>query len=69
MYAPSSTSRLRALPPMTRLLHELTRLVWDWETRRTTRMDLLDMPEYLLRDIGLTREAAEAEAAKPFWER
>lgn len=38
-----------------------------WLFRRRTRRSLADMPEHLLLDIGLTRDAARSEAEKPFW--
>jgi uncharacterized protein YjiS (DUF1127 family) len=34
------------------------------ERRRLRQMD-----DHLLEDIGLTREVADREASKPFWER
>jgi uncharacterized protein YjiS (DUF1127 family) len=40
-----------------------------WLDRRRRRQALQDLAErsYLLADIGLTREEALREAAKPFW--
>ena len=35
--------------------------------RRRTRADLADLDARLLRDIGVTRMDAAAEARKPFW--
>jgi uncharacterized protein YjiS (DUF1127 family) len=35
--------------------------------RRRQRLDLSELDEHLLKDIGLSRSAARAEAAKPFW--
>ncbi|WP_407528733.1 DUF1127 domain-containing protein [Methylobacterium oryzisoli] len=35
--------------------------------RRRQRLDLAQLDARLLRDIGLTREQAGAEAAKGFW--
>lgn len=42
--------------------------VVQWDTRRKSRRALKDMEPHLLRDIGLDRFAAQAEAAKPFWQ-
>ena len=50
-----------------RLLQAIDRPFAAWETRRRFRAQLRDMPEYLLRDIGLDIEDARAEADKPFW--
>ena len=38
-----------------------------WAARRALRADLLRQPDSVLRDFGLAREDAAAEAAKPFW--
>ena len=38
-----------------------------WNRREAQRRHLLELDERLLRDVGLSREDAEAEAAKPFW--
>ncbi|MCA8880149.1 MAG: DUF1127 domain-containing protein [Rhodobacteraceae bacterium] len=35
---------------------------------RKSRRDLATLPDHLIRDIGLTREAAAEEAARPFWD-
>lgn len=35
-----------------------------WRQRR----DLADLDDYLLRDIGVTREQARREAGRPFWQ-
>lgn len=38
-----------------------------WQQRRQGRRQLLALDDYLLRDIGISRLQAEAEADKPFW--
>ena len=38
-----------------------------WGQRRRQRTALGDLDEHLLSDIGMTREQARCEAAKPFW--
>jgi len=42
---------------------------WNWLDRPFQRIALRDIADnpHLLRDIGLTREEALREAAKPFW--
>lgn len=37
--------------------------------RMRERRRLRQMDDHLLEDIGLTREVADREASKPFWER
>ncbi|MGY8631901.1 DUF1127 domain-containing protein [Bradyrhizobium sp. 14AA] len=42
---------------------------WIWLDRQYERKDLRDIADdpHLLNDLGLTREEAIREAAKPFW--
>lgn len=58
------SSRLFVRP---RLLEALM-LVESWLDRRRQRVALRELDDHMLRDIGLSRAAAEAEAAKRFWE-
>ena len=41
--------------------------VTKWATRRRTRIALSKLDAHLLVDVGLTREQANAEAARVFW--
>ena len=38
-----------------------------WQDRVSGRQQLLRLDDHVLRDIGITRLQAEAEASKPFW--
>ncbi|MGH6899263.1 MAG: DUF1127 domain-containing protein [Geminicoccaceae bacterium] len=38
-----------------------------WQERSRGRQQLMMLDEHVLRDIGITRLQAEAEAHKPFW--
>ena len=52
------------------VLHALVRAVatgWAWHDRTRQRRALRELSDHLLRDIGLDRGAALAEATKPFW--
>jgi uncharacterized protein YjiS (DUF1127 family) len=40
---------------------------WEWGERARQRRALRELPDYLLRDIGVSRDEAELEAHKPFW--
>lgn len=42
---------------------------WSWLDRRLQRIALREIADdpHLLKDLGLTREQALREAAKPFW--
>lgn len=39
----------------------------DWQERALMRHRLASLDDRMLDDMGLTRAAVEAEAAKPFW--
>lgn len=63
-----------AAAPLFPILAQLARkggnaLDWllDGLDRYRQRRALRGMPEYLLKDMGLSRADAEQEAAKPFW--
>ena len=38
-----------------------------WSERHRERVRLRDLDDRRLRDLGLTREAVEREAGRPFW--
>jgi uncharacterized protein YjiS (DUF1127 family) len=40
-----------------------------WRARRRQRQTLAALNDYLLNDIGVSRDEARREAAKPFWRR
>lgn len=50
-------------------LHTLAGTLGRWRTRARSRAELARLAEEprLLADVGLTREVALREAAKPFW--
>lgn len=58
-----SRSRLTSTAP----LLSLVRLVAECYRRAASRRQLGELDARLLRDIGLSREAALQEARKPFW--
>jgi uncharacterized protein YjiS (DUF1127 family) len=41
----------------------------EWQQRSAGRRELLNLSERDLRDIGITRNEAQAEANKPFWQK
>ncbi|MFM2480967.1 DUF1127 domain-containing protein [Celerinatantimonas sp. YJH-8] len=43
-------------------------LLNSWHERHRTRQQLASMPDYLLRDIGLTEQDRQQELNKPFWQ-
>ena len=38
-----------------------------WQARARQRRQLAQLEDHRLKDLGLTREEAMAQAAKPFW--
>ena len=54
------------------LLHRLVAGIADalerWRQRQEQRRALAMLSDHLLRDIGLTRQDAEQELRKPFWQ-
>jgi uncharacterized protein YjiS (DUF1127 family) len=48
-------------------LRSLTCWIWTCAERSAQRRALLDLDDDRLRDIGLSRSEARAEAEKPFW--
>ena len=45
----------------------LLKTLWLWQERARGRQQLREFDDHMLRDIGITRLQAEAEATKPFW--
>ncbi|MCB5409346.1 DUF1127 domain-containing protein [Pseudogemmobacter faecipullorum] len=67
----SSLPALPALPvqgPLTaRLLIGLAMQITRFDERRRSRRALSRLDDYMLRDIGISHAAREAEIARPFW--
>jgi len=57
-----------ALPLIFRRRPGLFARLWRMAALRRQRLDLARLDDRLLRDIGLTRTAAETEAARPAWD-
>ena len=55
--------------PLARKLPRLPQLpLARWRRIRRERLQLLELNDYMLSDIGITREEAGREAARPFWD-
>ncbi|RVB74478.1 MULTISPECIES: DUF1127 domain-containing protein [unclassified Mesorhizobium] len=62
-----SVSRFRRRPfPFIALCR--LRLLARWHDRYLQRLDLAEIDEHLLRDLGLTPEDVRHECAKSFWQ-
>ena len=48
-------------------LQWIVRDVVEWNERSRQRKALADLDDRLLKDVGITRSAAAAEASQPFW--
>ncbi|CAG9298208.1 DUF1127 domain-containing protein [Celerinatantimonas diazotrophica] len=61
----------RNQPAMTwrQIFHKAAVVMNHWQDRHHTRQHLQDMPEYLLRDIGLDKQERQDEVNKYFWQR
>ena len=46
---------------------KLAKLLWFWHERSQQRWHLTTLTARDLEDVGISPEAAAAEAAKPFW--
>lgn len=57
----------RPLPLMAVLAVRVAVTLSKWSVRARTRKSLKGLDPHLLRDIGLTPDAAEIEANKRFW--
>ncbi|MER8484437.1 DUF1127 domain-containing protein [Mesorhizobium sp. M1322] len=69
--APSavSASRFGRRPfPFIILRRVLLRLLARWYDRHLQRLDLAEIDEHLLRDLGLTSDDVRRECAKSFWQ-
>lgn len=63
---PLSDRRVLQLGPRTKLL-KIYGILTTWFARWKQRRALARLDGRLLEDIGVTREQANREAAKPFW--
>jgi len=57
----------RSLPMLAVVSVKFAACVTKWATRRRTRLTLKQLDAWQLNDVGLTPEAARAEAQKVFW--
>ena len=55
------------LPSAAHALIALAVVMTKWDRYRRTRKTLKELEPHLLRDIGLSHDAAQIEAGKPFW--
>lgn len=49
-------------------LFRIFELMSIWNERARQRRELMEIPEYLLRDMGITAEDVYREIRKPFWQ-
>jgi hypothetical protein len=47
--------------------HHILATAHTWSERRRQRLRLQELDEWMLKDIGITREEADGEVRKPFW--
>jgi uncharacterized protein YjiS (DUF1127 family) len=56
------------LPSAAHVLIAIAVVLTRWDRYRRTRKTLKNLEPHLLKDIGLTSDAARHEAKKPFWQ-
>lgn len=67
--AASTSAPVARLPFPFFALHRLRlRLLARWYDRHRQRLDLAEIDDHLLRDLGLTPEDVRRECAKSFWQ-
>ncbi len=59
-------AKTRGIAPLTSI-RRLALAFQEWRRRARSRQELSKLSDHMLKDIGLSREAAHCEAAKPFW--
>lgn len=57
-----------ALPPLATLAISVAVVATKWTQNRRTRLKLARLTDDQLRDIGITRDQANEESRRPFWE-
>ena len=67
LHRPNSPSNALSREKSHRLIDRTAETVCRWFDRFNQRTSLQDLDDYLLQDIGKTREQVEAELRKPFW--
>jgi uncharacterized protein YjiS (DUF1127 family) len=63
----ASARRTRSATPIA-LIGGVVASLQAWRERARSRRDLMRLSEYQLKDIGLSRQDAEQEWQKPFWQ-
>ena len=50
-----------------RIGERLASILWLWDFRWRSRLQLAELDEAALSDLGISRAAAQGEIEKPFW--
>jgi len=56
-----------AVYKLVKKLETIPQVLNTWNNRQRGRKQLANLPNYLLKDIGLNRHDVENEINKPFW--
>ncbi len=65
--ASSSAQAARYVPNSKAVKNSLIHRISRWHVNWRTRRQLARLPDFMLKDIGISRIDAEQEARKPFW--
>ncbi|WP_323764297.1 DUF1127 domain-containing protein [Marinovum sp.] len=58
----------RSLTPIASVALKVVVAIAKWEFNHRTRTRLKHLDDHMLRDIGVTRDLADREATRPFWQ-
>lgn len=58
----------RPLTPFASVALKVVVAIAKWEVNKRTRIQLKHLDDHLLDDIGVTRDLADKEATRPFWQ-
>ena len=64
---PVSARSARYAPCRNSVLKGVIRLLQLWRERARSHPQLCELDDYMLRDIGLTRDALLCESTRPYW--
>ena len=64
---PGSARSTTYAPRRNSVLRRVKRLLQLWRERKRSHPQLCELDDYILRDIGLTRDALLCESTRPYW--
>ena len=62
-----SAQSAKYAPRRNSILRRVIRLLQLWRERTRSHPQLCELDDYILRDVGLTRDALLCESTRPYW--